>query len=192
EAILIPTVLLYHRRGLRVHFLADWPMMLVPGVGYLYRRAQVIPVFGKSAKPAFMNFFRPLFDQPGTAWERAAAKLQSGGSVGVFPEGTMNRDPKRLLRGRAGAARLAVEQRVPVVPIGVRFPKHRGGEPIADGEPMALKIGSALQPPAFEAASGKAPRDLVRAFQVRIMERLSTLSGKSWEPSAPRRRFDGS
>lgn len=191
EAVLLPALLFYHRSGKRVHFLADWPMMLVPGVGLMYRCAQVIPVFGKRAKPAFLNSLRRFYEQPGTAWERAGQMLAEGRSIGSFAEGTMNRHPRRLLRGRPGAAQLAIERGVPVVPVGIRFPQHREAESIPDGAPMEIDIGAPLTPP-DTTGSGADSKELVRAFQARIMGRLSELSGKSWSPGSPRRRVDGS
>jgi 1-acyl-sn-glycerol-3-phosphate acyltransferase len=40
EALLVPAMLLLHRGGSRVHFLADWNFRLIPGVGFLYARAE--------------------------------------------------------------------------------------------------------------------------------------------------------
>ncbi len=51
------------------------------------------------------------------ALDAAVPVLRSGGLVGIFPEGTRSLDG-RLYRGRTGVARLAMEARVPVVPVG--------------------------------------------------------------------------
>ena len=180
EALLLPALLAFERRGRLVHFLADWPMFLVPGVGLLYRRGGVVPVAGKSARPAFLNRLRPLFASGAPAHEKGLKLLRAGRSLGVFAEGTMNRDRHRLLRGRPGAARMAIAAGVPVVPVGISFPGSRGG-PIADGEAMAIEIGPPLAPPAEEAAAA--------AFHRTIFERLAALCGKSYSPDAPRRKI---
>jgi 1-acyl-sn-glycerol-3-phosphate acyltransferase len=52
------------------------------------------------------------------ALDAAVPVLQSGELVGIFPEGTRSLDG-RLYRGRTGVARLAMQARVPVVPIGI-------------------------------------------------------------------------
>jgi 1-acyl-sn-glycerol-3-phosphate acyltransferase len=64
ESLLVPALLLLHRGGRLVHFLADWNFRLIPGVGFIYARAQVVTVTRKSAKPRFLNILKPLYEQP--------------------------------------------------------------------------------------------------------------------------------
>lgn len=72
-------------------------------------------------------FFRaagqiPMRRDGGTASERALAAardvLQTGGIVGIYPEGTRSPDG-RLHRGHTGVARLALSCGVPVIPVGI-------------------------------------------------------------------------
>jgi len=78
--------------------------------------------------------------------------VSQGGMVAIFPEGTRSSDG-RLLRGKPGAAYLALKSGVPVIPVGIsgtyeilsrhdRFPKlHKAT--IRVGEPLMLsKTGS--------------------------------------------------
>jgi 1-acyl-sn-glycerol-3-phosphate acyltransferase len=56
----------------------------------------------------------------------AVEAAQAGGLVGLFPEGKINNEPA-VLRGRRGAARIAVASGAPLLPVGiwgtqVRFP----------------------------------------------------------------------
>jgi 1-acyl-sn-glycerol-3-phosphate acyltransferase len=176
EAVLLPTVLMLHRGGRLIHFLADWNFRLIPGVGFFYRRAGTITVTQKPARPRFLNVFKPLFDEPVPALERAREHLLAGRSVGVFPEGTVNRDPSRLLHGRVGAARLSLETGVPVVPAGIRFPERTAG---ALG-PMEVEIGKPLLPPICE--TGVASAGDVRRWHGTVMSEIARLSGKSWTP----------
>lgn len=185
EAVLLSAVVFFERGGRKVHFLADWPMMLVPGVALLYRRNGVVPVFGKSAKPAFLNSLKRFFrKEEGTSWQRARRRLDEGRSIAVFPEGTMNRQPHRLLRGRPGAALLALQAGVPVVPAGILFPYHEGDGPISDGERFAIRFGAPMEPPAVGEDEAKAE---ARSFHGRIMREIARLSGKTWSPDAARR-----
>src|ERR1700742_4971686 len=59
EALLVPAVLMLHRSGRLIHFLADWNFRLIPGIGLIYRRARTITVTRKSARPAFLNVLKP-------------------------------------------------------------------------------------------------------------------------------------
>jgi 1-acyl-sn-glycerol-3-phosphate acyltransferase len=52
------------------------------------------------------------------ALDAAVPVLQSGGLVGLFPEGTRSPDG-RLYRGRTGVAHLALAAGVPIIPIGI-------------------------------------------------------------------------
>lgn len=180
EALLVPPLLFLLRSGRRIHFMADWNFRLVPGVGLLYRRAGVITILRKPAKPRFLNALKPLFADPLTPAEQARRHLAAGRSVGVFPEGTVNRDPGRLRRGRPGAAQLALETGVPVVPVGLRYPTVPPGATVPEGSPMAIEIGAPLVPPPVASAGRPAYPDIL-ALHGRIMTAIARLSGKSWE-----------
>lgn len=52
------------------------------------------------------------------ALESAGEVLRSGGLFGIYPEGTRSPDG-RLYKGRTGIARLALDCRAPVIPVGV-------------------------------------------------------------------------
>jgi 1-acyl-sn-glycerol-3-phosphate acyltransferase len=181
EAILLPPLLVLLRHGRRIHFMADWNFRMVPGVDLLYRRAGAITVARKPARPRVLNLVKPLFTEKASPMEQARAHLRSGRSIGVFPEGTVNRDPLRLLRGRYGAARLSLETGAPIIPVGLRFPTVPRGAIIPEGTPMSIAIGEPLVPPAT--ATSAAYADL-RAWHERVMATIGRLSGKSWEFSA--------
>jgi 1-acyl-sn-glycerol-3-phosphate acyltransferase len=63
------------------------------------------------------------------ALDVAIETIRGGALAGIFPEGTVNADPEAgLLRGRKGAARIALATGAPVVPVGIwgtqaRWPK---------------------------------------------------------------------
>ena len=88
--------------------------------------------------------------------EKTEAALQAGldvlaedGVLGLYPEGTRSPDG-RLYRGRTGVARLALQSRAPVVPLGLigtrqvmhkeaRFPKLWGKVTVRLGEPLTFE-----------------------------------------------------
>jgi 1-acyl-sn-glycerol-3-phosphate acyltransferase len=179
EALIVPAFLIHQRDGRLIHFLADWNFLLVPLVATAFRASGTIVVGRKSARPRVLNALRRRLVPPTPPFARAAAVLAEGRAVGIFPEGTTNRDPERLLRGDSGAARLSLSTGVPVVPAGIRFPGHSGGGPVGALEPLELHIGVPLQPPQVGSRSDPA---IVRAWHAEIMGAIARLSGKSWIP----------
>jgi 1-acyl-sn-glycerol-3-phosphate acyltransferase len=180
ESFLVPAVLCLHRGGRLMHFLADWNFRLIPGVGYIYSRAQVVTVTRKPAKPRILNILKPLYRGLVPPFERARGHLTAGRSIGIFPEGQINRDPDHLLRGRRGAARLSLETGVPVVPMGIRFPGLEPGHRIRDSAAMELRIGAPLIPPTPE--HEPASLEAVSNWHAAIMLEIAHLSGKRWQP----------
>ena len=176
ESLLVPALMVLYRGGRLIHFFADWNFRLIPGIGLIYRRAQTITVTRKSAKPAFLNVLKPLYMRPPGALNGARLYLEGGHSVGIFPEGTVNRDPDRLLPGHRGAAYLSIATGVPVVPVGIRFPGIDGR--IGDHARMEVEIGAALAPPPLR---GRRPtRDDLIGWHATLMGEISRLAGKAW------------
>jgi 1-acyl-sn-glycerol-3-phosphate acyltransferase len=91
------------------------------------------------------------------ALETARTVLRQGGLLALFPEGTRVRDPDELGHPRRGAGRLALEERVPLVPAAIvgtealfigPLPKPRRvqvafAEPISVAELTATPEGAA-------------------------------------------------
>jgi 1-acyl-sn-glycerol-3-phosphate acyltransferase len=173
EALIVPALLLAARGGQKIPFLADWNFRLIPGIGLLYKQAGVVNVTRKDAKPRILNGLKPIYAHENGAWQYAEHLLQSGSSIAIFPEGTVNRDPARLLKGRVGAAYLSRVTGVPVVPAGLLFPGVAEGHRIPEGSPIALKIGTPLE---FSRTA------TLRARHAAIMTAISIQSGKSWNP----------
>ncbi|UFU07825.1 lysophospholipid acyltransferase family protein [Ruania halotolerans] len=75
------------------------------GFGWLLRACGYVPVYRDTGNAA-------------ASIDAAAERLRSGTSVLMFPEGTLTRDPDLWpMAARTGAARLALETGVPVVPV---------------------------------------------------------------------------
>lgn len=177
EALRAPAMLMLLRGGRRLHFLADWNFRMIPGIGLLYRRSGAITVTRKSARPRVLNVLKPLYTDRLSPMEQAAAHLMQGRSLALFPEGTVNRDPVRLLRGRYGVARLSLQTGASVVPAGLRFPTIAPGDPIPEGAPFEIRIGPALRPPP---ARAKASQQGLHDWHGEIMREIARLSGKTW------------
>ena len=187
EAILIPTLLTWLRQGRLVHFFTDWLVLLYPIVAQVVLLHGPIIVTRKQARLRWLNWFKRRYENLPPPFERAAELLKSGTSVGIFPEGTMNRDRARLLRGYSGAAQLSMEQQVPVVPAGVRFPKGDPRKPVGDWEPWVIEFGPPMAPPKLQ---GRTPEiGEIRDWHASIMQAISVLSGKQWTPENQRKRY---
>ena len=178
ESLLVPAILMLYRGGRFIHFMADWNFRLISGIGLIYRRAQTITVTRKSAKPRVFNFLKPLYRKGRlTVIERTRARLLAGMPIGIFPEGRVNPDRDRLLKGRIGAAYLSLETGVPVIPVGIRLPAAEPGCS-APHAPLEIRIGVPLMPPSLP-PGGTAIADL-RVWHAAIMGEIGRLSGKAW------------
>ena len=179
EALLVPALLVFHRDGRWIRFLADWNFLMIPVVGWVMRRSGAIVITRKPAKPAFLNRFRPHFEEATTPAERVKAKLAAGECIGVFPEGTVNRNPRRLLVGRVGMSRLSLETGAPIVPVGIRFPGADLDRPLPEDAVMEIHIGPHLMPPAVAVDRPPSIR-VARRWHAAVMTEIARLSGKSW------------
>jgi 1-acyl-sn-glycerol-3-phosphate acyltransferase len=177
EALMVPAVVMLHRGGCFVHFMADWNFRLIPGIGLLYRRAQTITITRKSARPPIFNLLKPLYAEPPGPLVNARAHLAGGRSIGIFPEARINRDPLHLLRGRTGAAWLSLETGAAIVPAGISPCGEGDGAP-ATQSVLNVRIGAPLHPPRPE-RSPPSIADL-RAWHAVIMTEIARLSGKQW------------
>jgi 1-acyl-sn-glycerol-3-phosphate acyltransferase len=97
---------LTYEHGRLIRYLAKDSLFDLPVVGRIVRDARMIPVSRASTDAA-------------KAFEAAVQALREGDCVGVYPEGTITKDPAGWpMRGKTGAARMALETGAPVVPVG--------------------------------------------------------------------------
>lgn len=91
--------------GIMPNFLGKVEVFRIPVVGRILRGAGQIPVFRDSGQAA-------------NAYRAAVEAIREGRTVVIYPEGTLTGDPDLWpMRGKTGAARIALETRCPVVPI---------------------------------------------------------------------------
>jgi 1-acyl-sn-glycerol-3-phosphate acyltransferase len=100
-------VLACRRLGRDVRMLATSGVFRVPVLGGLLRRLGFISVQRDS-------------EQAAAALDEAAAALDAGEAVGLYPEGRLTRDPMMWPeRAKTGAVRLALRCDVPIVPVAM-------------------------------------------------------------------------
>lgn len=103
DPLLFAHYLVDHGRSPR--FLGKIEVFKVPVVGAVLRSADQIPVYRESGRAV-------------DAYRSAVQAVRDGKCVAIYPEGTLTRDPDLWpMRGKTGAARVALETRCPVVPV---------------------------------------------------------------------------
>ena len=119
--IIVPNHISHADPLVSAHFIYDagrWPQYLgkasvfrVPVVGWLLRKARQIPVERGSADAV-------------KSLDVLIEALADGGAVIIYPEGTTTREPDLWpMRGKTGAARLALATGAPVVPLAMWGPE---------------------------------------------------------------------
>ncbi|MFH5880707.1 lysophospholipid acyltransferase family protein [Arthrobacter sp. NA-172] len=105
--------------------------------------------------------------------------LADGGLLGIYPEGTRSPDA-RLYRGKVGVAKLALQTRVPVVPVAMIGTEKV--QPIGKRLPNIRRIGIIFgQPLDFSRYYGQEEdRAVQRAVTDEIMYELMRLSGQDY------------
>jgi 1-acyl-sn-glycerol-3-phosphate acyltransferase len=98
--------MMFFKLGRAPHFLAKEGLFKTPIVGPVLLACGQIPVFRSGRGNA-----DPM--------ESAYKVLRAGHVIGIFPEGSLTREPNQWpMRARTGAMRLALETGVPIVPMG--------------------------------------------------------------------------
>ena len=142
-------------------------------------------------------FFRavgqiPIKREGGSASQRALASatevLKSGGLFGIYPEGTRSPDG-RLYKGHTGVARLALQNRVPVIAVAMIGTKE--AQPIGQVVPrffMPITVKFS-KPMTFERYYDRAddPR-VLREITDQIMFELRELSGQEYVNTYAKRK----
>jgi len=150
--------------GAMPRFMAKESLFRIPVVGAVLRATGQVPVERSSA---------------GANRSLAAARtlLESGGAIIVYPEGTLTRDPDLWpMRGRTGAARLALQTGAPVVPIahwGAQelFPRYAKGLKPFPRKHVRVVVGEPVD--LSDLAGGPMTRTVLEEATNRIMAALT-------------------
>jgi 1-acyl-sn-glycerol-3-phosphate acyltransferase len=167
----LPAGLAARRRGRRLRFMIKAEMGEIRIVGFLIKRTHTIPVDRRAGAGAYAL---------------AVEQLRAGELVAVYPEATISRSFE--LKGfKSGAARMAVEAQVPIVPLIVwgahriwtkDHPKSLGRNKI----PIDVRVGEPIAPGADAAALDAALRQSMTALLHRAQEEYPHPEGAYWVP----------
>ena len=93
------------KNGRAPRFIGKEAVFKIPVVGWVLYKAEQIPVKRESNSAA-------------VALAEAIAALKMGHAIGIYPEGTLTRDPNLWpMEGKTGAARIALATKLPVIPV---------------------------------------------------------------------------
>lgn len=149
---------LLHRSGIPPRFLAKHTLFEVPVLGSLLRVTGQIPVLRGSARAS-------------DALAAARRVLRDGHTVIIFPEGTYTRDPSGWpMRGRRGAARLALQSGAPLVPVGcwgsaAALPVGARWPRLLPRRTITLRVGAPIMPAPL-------PGESIEQAEIRLTDEL--------------------
>ncbi len=167
----LPAALAVHRRHRRLRFMIKAEMQRAKVVNFLIKHTRTIPVDRGAGAGAYAV---------------AVQRLREGELVGVYPEATISRSFE-LKEFKTGAARMAIEADVPIVPVIVwgaqriwtkGRPRHLGRTRV----PIAVQVGAPVQPRDDIAQTDAALREAMTAVLHRVQQRYPHESGAYWVP----------
>lgn len=127
------------------------------------------------------------------AYDAAVRAVEAGECVVVYPEGTITRDPGLWpMRGKSGAARIALATGCPVVPVG-----HWGAQDVLypyasrpDLFPRKRVTFKAGDPVDLAALVGRHDQAAITDASDRIMQAIAAIVGELRGETPPPQRFD--
>lgn len=173
----IPASLAAKERKRRLRFMIKAEMQDVKAVNYIIKHIQLIPVD------------RTLGSE---AYAVAVQRLREGELVGVHPEATISRSFE-LRAFKTGAARMAIEANVPIIPMIVWgahriWPKDHPKKLFRGKVPITAAIGPPLYPSGTPEQFNDTLRQAMNAMLYWVQEQYPHPEGEYWVP----RRLGGS
>jgi 1-acyl-sn-glycerol-3-phosphate acyltransferase len=167
----LPAALAVRRRRRRLRFMIKAEMQQVKAVNFLIKHTGTIPVDRRAGANAYAV---------------AVRRLREGELVGVYPEATISRSFE-LKEFKTGAARMAVEAGVPIVPLIVwgaqrlwtkDHPRHLGRAKV----PITVQVGAPLGAAADVAETGVVLREAMTALLHEAQRDYPRPAGAYWVP----------
>ncbi|OCB48138.1 acyltransferase [Mycobacterium malmoense] len=167
----LPAALAVHRRRRRLRFMIKAEMQEVKIVNFLIKHTRTIPVDRGAG---------------GGAYAVAVQRLREGELVGVYPEATISRSFE-LKEFKTGAARMAIEAEVPIVPVIVwgahriwtkDHPRNLGRA----GVPIKVQVGAPVRAAEDIARTDAALRESMTALLHHVQQRYPHEPGAYWTP----------
>ncbi|HNM10886.1 MAG TPA: lysophospholipid acyltransferase family protein [Mycobacterium sp.] len=167
----LPAALATHRRHRRMRFMIKAEMTDVRIVAFLIKHTGAIPVDRSAGADSYAE---------------AVRQLRAGELVGVYPEATISRSFE-LKEFKSGAVRMALEARVPIIPLIVwgahrvwtkDHPKQLGRNKI----PFTVRVGAPLLPVGTPAELDASMRAAMTTMLHEVQEQYPHPGGAHWVP----------
>ena len=167
----LPAALAVHRRRRRLRFMIKAEMQQVKVVNFLIKHTRTIPVDRGAGADAYAV---------------AVRRLREGELVGVYPEATISRSFE-LKEFKTGAARMATEANVPIVPVIVwgahriwtkDHPRNVGRKKL----PVSVQVGAPLRAAEDVESTNAALRESMTALLHRAQRDYPQPAGAYWVP----------
>ena len=167
----VPAALAVHQRGRRIRYLIKAEMQQVRVVDFLIRHTRTIPVNRAAGAGAYAN---------------AVELLRAGEVIGMMPEATISRSFE-LKEFKTGAARMALEAQVPIVPLIVWgaqriWTKDHPRNLRRRKMPITVTAGPALSPSEDVDQLEARLRDEMTALLHRVQKAYPHPAGAYWVP----------
>src|SRR6201995_3350589 len=173
----LPPLFAVRERGRRMYFMIKAEMADVKAVNYVIKHARLIPVDRRHGRDAL---------------DVAVQRLREGELIGMHPEATISRSFE-LREFKTGAARMALEAQVPIVPLIVWgahriWPKDHPKKVIRNKVAVIVAPGQPLPPRGTTEQLNAALREAMNSMLYRVQEEYPHPEGEYWVP----RRLGGS
>ncbi|MGB8390763.1 lysophospholipid acyltransferase family protein [Mycobacterium sp.] len=167
----LPSLFAVRERGRRMYFMIKAEMADVKAANYVIKHARLIPVDRRSGHDAV---------------EVAVQRLRQGELIGMHPEATISRSLE-LRAFKTGAARMALEAQVPIVPVIVWgahriWPKDHPKKVFRNKVPITVAAGQPLPPRGTAEQLNATLREAMSALLYRVQESYPHPEGEFWVP----------
>ncbi len=170
-----------YNSGYAPHYLAKSTLFDLPVVGTILHKTNQIPVHRGSMRAK-------------DAVDTGMKVLGSGGVIAMFPEGTLTRDPDLWpMVARTGAARMALQSGVPVIPVaqwGAHRLLGRYSTVIRPFPRKKITVKAGPPIPLDDLRQRPHDNDVLREASTRIMDALTDMVEEMRGQNAPAVRFD--
>jgi 1-acyl-sn-glycerol-3-phosphate acyltransferase len=167
----LPPLFAARERGRRMYFMIKSEMADVKAVNYVIKHARLIPVDRDNGHEAF---------------DVAVQRLREGELIGMHPEATISRSYE-LRDFKTGAARMALQAQVPIVPLIVWgaqriWPKDHPKKVFRNKVPVTVAAGVPLPPLGSPEELNARLRDAMNALLYRVQDEYPHPEGEYWVP----------